>query len=320
MNLSEPIKVGNVIFLPTLNEFSLNRYYWNYVKKDSGQDDYEEVFEDYSVEDLEYIIEILKQGKFQDTAVAIILRQPCLPQQEKRPNGCEFLCDYICKEIEKGISCFLLTSKQWRKDWILPSKVGVWNQIRAIWQYDEQTGKLQGILGRVYRGYFEPEKLYTAPDRLTISSSVVYDIISDNGADTVTRMCRTALERVCDSYYMDDLNLRIIYLFDILDMLHPDTTNGEELRKRVLAFTCNDRKEYEEQTEMFKNMRNVIRNPIVHGGKSVYDLVDTVDQIYEECKVLETWITKFCVSVKQLGISTMEELKQVSTGLRKRFR
>ena len=320
MNLSEPIKVGNIIFLPESDVFSFTRYYWNYVKKDCGRDDYDEVFEDFSVEDLEYIIEILKHGKFQNTAIAIILQQPYLPPQEEGPNGYEFLCDYICKEIEKGLSCFLLVSNEWQETGALPSKVGVLNQIRAIWRYDEQIGELRAIPGRVYQGYFEPSFSYKAPDRLTVSSSVMYDIFSSNGTDIVGRMCKTALERVCDSYYMDDLNLRIIYLFDILDMLHPDTTSGEELRKRVLAYTCNSRKEYEEQTEVFINMRNSKRNPIIHGGKSIYDLVDSIEQIHADCDLLERWIIMYCKNVIQLNISTMEDLKQLSTYRRNSFR
>lgn len=103
-------------------------------------------------------------------------------------------------------------------------------------------------------------------------------------------------------------------------MLHPDTTSGEELRKRVLAYTCNSRKEYEEQTEVFINMRNSKRNPIIHGGKSIYDLVDSIEQIHADCDLLERWIIMYCKNVIQLNISTMEDLKQLSTYRRNSFR
>lgn len=319
MDLQEPVKIGKTIFLPKPSTFCFDMYYRNYVKKDLGRSDYDEVFEDFSAEELEYIVEILKHGEFRYSASAIIFKQPYLPPDQKGPNGYEFLCDYICGEIEKNLSCFLLTSNQWRKDWILPSQVGVFEQIRAVWRYDEKTGELQFIPGRVYQGYFEPPMPYRAPDRLTVCTSVMYDIFSNQKIDVVTQMCRTALERVCGSYYMDDLNLRIIYLFDILDMLHPDTTSGEDLRKRVLAFICNNKKEYEEQTEAFRNMRKSKRNPIIHGGKSIYDLVDNVDQIRVDCNLLEEWITLYCQNVMRLNIRTMEELRQVSTKRRNSF-
>lgn len=319
MDLQEPIKVGKVIFLPKLSVFSFDTYYQNYVKKDLGCNDYDEVFEDFSAEELEYIVEILKHGELRYSASAIIFQQPSLPLNQRGAKGYEFLCDYICGEIGKTLGCFLLASNNWRKDWILPSKVGVVEQIRTIWRYDEKTGELQFVPGRVYQGYFEPPMSYTAPDSLTISRSVMCSIFFNNEVDVVTQMCKTALERVCASYYMDNLNLRIIYLFDILDMLYPDTTNGEDLRKRVLSFVCSDRKAYEEQTEIFRNIRKFKRNPIIHGGKSIYDLVDNIDQIHTDCNLLERWIRLYCSNVIQLNISTMEELNQASRERRNSF-
>lgn len=319
MDLQEPIKIGKVIFLPKPTTFCFDVYYRNYVKKDLGRCDYDEVFEDFSAEELEYIVEIFKQGKFRNSASAIIFGQPYLPPDQRNPSGYEFLCDYICGEVEKRVSCFLLSSNQWRKDWILPSQVGIDGQIRAVWRYQEEIGKLQFIPGRVYQGYFEPPMPYRAPERLAISASVVYNIFTNNAEGGVAQMCKTALERLCSSYYMDDLNLRIIYLFDILDMLHPDTTSGEELRKRILAFVCNDRRTYDEQTLVFQSMRNFKRNPIIHGGKSIFDLVDSIEQIYDDCALLERWITMYCTNVIQLNISTMEDLKQVSTERRNSF-
>lgn len=319
MSLNEPVKVGNVIFIPPLSRFPFQRYYSNYVKKDAGGDDYDEEFKCFSVEDLEYIMEFLKDRKWGETSMALIFQQPYLPLHEEGPNGYEFLCDYICKKIENALSCLLLVSDEWTTTGVLPSKVGMRGQIRWIRKYDDKTGVVDTIPGRVYQGYFEPPQQYQVPDRSTVYSSAIYSIFNDNVTNEVARTCKKALERLCASYYIDDLNLRVLYLFDILDMLHPDTTSGEELRKRILPFTCNNPTNYYEQIDAFKTMRESKRNPLMHGGKSIYDLVDTVAQIYEVCDELESWITKFCIRVNELNISTMAHLKQTSTDLRNAF-
>lgn len=57
LQIDYPEKRGNYLLLPSLNQFKYDRYYKNYVSKDLG--DYESIFNDFSIEDFEYIIEIL---------------------------------------------------------------------------------------------------------------------------------------------------------------------------------------------------------------------------------------------------------------------
>lgn len=55
LQISYPEKRGNYLLLPSLNQFEYDRYYKNYVSKDLGED-YESIFNDFSIEDFEYIM------------------------------------------------------------------------------------------------------------------------------------------------------------------------------------------------------------------------------------------------------------------------
>lgn len=312
MEITDPLKLGNVIFLPKLGSFNYRNVYGNYVNKDLGGE-YDEIYKRFTIEDMEYILEITKHTEMKQImekhVVAIIIKMPSLVEREDGPLGREYLCDYICNEIEKGYNYFILTDEECYALGVLPSKVGIINQIRLVYQYDEFTDDITPIPGRVYAEYFEPEEKYVVKENAVIWNPEIYEILYCSELNELKLLCKTALERICETYYISDWTIRISYLYDILDMLHPETTKSDKLLKNLLAFTCNTRQQYDNEKIDHELLRTKYRNPILHGGKQIWEITDSLNEIKELALKLELLITDYCVSLYRKDIATWEEQK-----------
>ncbi len=92
-------------------------------------------------------------------------------------------------------------------------------------------------------------------------------------------------------------------------MLHPKTTDGDKLLKNLLAFTCNTRQHYDNEKVEHELLRTKYRNPILHGGKQIWEITDSLNEIKELALKLEILITDYSVSFYRKDISTWEEQK-----------
>ena len=324
MEISKPLKMGNVIFLPKLRSYNYKNLYRNYVKKDLGCG-CDDVFKNFTIEDMENMLEIIKHAEIkpilEQRVVAIVMNMPHLVDREVGPLGREYLCDYICSEIEKGYYYYILTDDECFVSGVLPSKAGILNQIRVVYQYDEFADNITPIPGRVYAEYFEPEEKYVVKENTVIWNPEIYEILYCSDMNEIKLMCRTALERTCETYYISDWTIRISYLYDILDMLYPKTTDGNKLLKNLLGFTCDTKQQYENEKDEHELLRMKYRNPILHGGKQIWEITDSLNEIKELALKLKMLILDYCVSLYRKDISTWGEHKaeyrscQINLGL-----
>ena len=72
IQIDYPEKRGNYLLLPSLEDFSYKRYYDNYILKVSN-DECENIFNDFSIDDLEYILEILVRCERDDDKFSRII-------------------------------------------------------------------------------------------------------------------------------------------------------------------------------------------------------------------------------------------------------
>lgn len=313
MEISNPLKMGNVIFLPKLKSYNYKNIYENYVKKDLGCE-YDDVFERFTIEDMEYMIEILKHSKMnlvlEGGVAAIVMNMPNLVDRERGPLGREYLCDYVCNEIGKGYYYYILTDDECFSSGVLPSKAGISNQIRSVYRYDEFEDNISFIPGRVYEEYFEPEERYVVKENSVIWNPEIYEILYCSEMNEIRLMCRTALERTCETYYISDWTVRVSYLYDILDMLYPKTTDGDKLLKNLLVFTCGTKQQYENKKSEYELLRTKYRNPILHGGKQIWEITESINEIEELASKLKKLIMDYCVSLYRKNISNWEEHKK----------
>ena len=157
LQISYPEKRGNYLLLPSLNQFEYDRYYKNYVSKDLGED-YESIFNDFSIEDFEYIIEILYRCERADDEYprVIGLNLPKISDEYMRsPIIREQFVDYICNELNECLYYDMLSGGDILNGEVLPPRVGLRTGIRAIYEFveDKEELFLQFVPGRVFSEY-----------------------------------------------------------------------------------------------------------------------------------------------------------------------
>ena len=98
-------------------------------------------------------------------------------------------------------------------------------------------------------------------------------------------------------------------MFDILDMLDPNDTEGKYLKSHVLPFVAIDKTDYHQKCKKFKILRDKYRNPLIHYGKSIYDLTTNQTEIFDIFNQLKLIIISYCKTVISLDVSSFASLK-----------
>lgn len=93
-------------------------------------------------------------------------------------------------------------------------------------------------------------------------------------------------------------------MFDIFDMLNPNDTEGKYLKSYVLPFIAIDKTDYHQKCENFRILREKYRNPLIHYGKSIYDLTTNQAELYGIFNQLKLIIISYCKTVISLNVSS----------------
>lgn len=249
---------------------------------------------------------------FEDTpkATAIIENQPYLNNLKFESfdfyDYCEF-SDLICNTIQKCFAYFILLNPSSKK-LILPSKVGISEQIRGAKIRPCDSNKTIIISGRVFSEYTEPSTMYVPI--LKSKSVILYKCLYDNKLDEVFLINQSALYQLADCMYIQDINYKLIRVFNILDMLNPKTYDGKKLLKQIATFISNTKEEKNDFFNELEGLRISIRNPLLHGGKNINELFLTEDKGLEIFDRIKTIIILYCKSVYVLNIKDFIELRE----------
>ncbi|KEZ89274.1 hypothetical protein [Lacrimispora celerecrescens] len=298
-----------MIVLPKRTEYGgISRYYKNYVAKDIGEL-YDEEFADFSIEDLEYILEILYRLQYyeEDAPIIIGLRLPQIMNNYMSSVKLrELVVDYICNLLNAALYYDMLSGGNLLNGNILPPRIGLKDGIRLIYEFveDKEELELLGRPGRVFGNYLIPESEYKC---VNTYKDEIYGILYDP-SNYIVKIYRDALISVCESEYLYDLTLKISYLFDIFDGLDPRTYNGDKVIKLVFTFISIDKADYIFQKQKFESIREKYRNPILHAGKNVFDIENNKTEIRKIDMYLKNLITDFSLKICSMGIATWDEL------------
>ena len=243
------------------------------------------------------------------SALSIISNQPFLSDPSWSPIRYFEFCDFLCSNIDKSLSYLILSTIDINSNQVLPAKSGIYNNFRVLYRFNYQTGILDSIPGKVYNQYIEPDDEFIIPVNFEITDKTLYDCLYSDRDDEVYSLCKTALSRISECYYINDYTVMLSYMFDILDMLDPDDTEGNKLKSHILPFVCNSKEEYHKLSMELKNIRNSYRNPLTHYGKNIYDLISTENEIFSLFNNLKAIIISFCKSVFLTNAKTFDELK-----------
>lgn len=308
LQISYPEKRGNYLLLPSLNQFKYDRYYKNYVSKDLGGD-YESVFNDFLIEDFEYIIEILWRCERTDDEFPRIigLNLPKISDEYMRsPIIREQFVDYICNELNECLYYDMLSGGDILNGEVLPPRVGLRTGIRSIYEFveDKEELFLQFVPGRVFSEYQIPIEAYNC---IKLYKDDIYEILFGN-ANYIDSLCKRSLENICESEYVRDWTQRISYLFDTFDGIDPRNYNKEKVIKLVFTMLAIDKADYLRNKQKYEQLKNKYRNPILHGGKFIFEIEPDINEIKKVDTYLRKTIMDYCLKIHSLRISTWEEL------------
>lgn len=304
-----PQKRGNFIILPKISEYGgVSRYYKNYVAKDLGGL-YDEEFEDFSIDDFEYILEILYRlhNREEDIPIIIGLRLPRMMNNYMSSVKLrESVVDYICNLLNAALYYDMLSGGCFLNGDILPPRIGLKEGIRLIYEFVEykEELELQGIPGRVFGNYLIPKSEYKC---VNTYKDEIYSILY-NPSNYIVTIYREALISVCESEYLYDLTIKISYLFDIFDGLDPRTYNGDKVVKLVFAFVSTDKENYFAQKQKYESIRQKYRNPILHAGKNVFEIENNKTEIRKVELYLKNLIIDFCLKICSMEITNWDKL------------
>lgn len=317
LQISYPQKRGNYLLIPSLTQFGYNRYYRNYILKDLGGD-CESIFDDFLVDDFEYILEILYRCERTDDEYprVIGLQLPQIRDEHIRsPLIREQFVDYICNELNECLYYDMLAGGETLNGKVLPPRVGIRMGIRGIYEFveDKEEMFLKFLPGNVFSEYQIPIESYNC---IKLYKNEIYEILYGN-ANYIDNLCKRSLVNICESEYVSDWTQRISYLFDTFDGIDPRNYNKEKVIKLVFTILASDKTDYLQNKQKYEHLKNKYRNPILHGGKSIFDIEPNINEIRMVDMYLRNTIKKYCIKVHSLGISTWEELDNTYRVLQK---
>jgi len=335
LNIKKIIKLGNTLLIPRNSIDNFDNYCWVYTLFEGGEEiDFNgsiitpdnkiielNEFKDLCDEDIIALQSALCCREISElnkhSAFSISFGQPFLEYIEYSPNIYFEFCDYLCSNINKELNYLVLSLADIRNVEYLPSQVGILNGFRVLYKLHNYYHIAQSIPGRVYSQYYESDKEFTISDDFEITDRTLYDCLYSYRDDEISYLCKIALNRLCECYYINDYTIMLSYMFDVLDMLDPQDTEGKRLNSHVVPFVCDKKQEYHQACSNIKIIRNKYRNPLVHDGKSIYDIISKEDEIYEVFNYLKDIIISFCKRIFLSGATNFTELEEERERIKK---
>lgn len=214
--------------------------------------------------------------------------------------------DYICNELNECLYYDMLSGGDILNGEVLPPRVGLRTGIRAIYEFveDKEELFLQFVPGRVFSEYQIPSEAYNC---IKLYKDDIYEILFGN-ANYIDNLCKRSLVNICESEYVRDWTQRISYLFDTFDGIDPRNYNKEKVIKLVFTILAIDKADYLRNKQKYEQLKNKYRNPILHGGKSIFEIEPDINEIKKVDTYLRKTIMDYCLKIHSLSISTWEEL------------
>lgn len=326
LDIEFTLKQGNIIYLPVNSVNNFHKYYWNYVYLDIIDDilpaqtecpviewgntklELDEQFATFTAYDLDVVLNTIKLQEVQEinarSAIAIIVDEPFLKDTTWDFKSYSTFADIICDKINHGLDYIILSTLDISQRNSLPSLAGIKDTIRFAYMLDDIENIIHPIPGKVFAQYCSSPDSFIIKKDFRIDDVLLFNAIFNTRNDEIAMLCKNALKRVVDCYYISDYTIQITYMFDILDMLDPNNTEGKYLKSHVLPFIAIDKTDYHQKCNNFRILRDKYRNPLIHYGKSIYDLTTNQTEIYDIFNQIELIIISYCKTVISLNVSS----------------
>ena len=138
----------------------------------------------------------------------------------------------------------------------------------------------------------------------------IYEILFYN-ENYIDDLCKRALVDICESEYIRDWTQQICQLFNIFDGLDPRSYNKKKVIKLVFTMLSTNKAEYLKNKQEYDQLKNKYRNPLLHGGKCIFEIESDINKLENIALYLRKIIIDYCLKIHSLNISTWEELENM---------
>lgn len=323
VEVNEPQKRGPYILLPKRTVWCLQMYYHYYsLRVTTGELD--GIFDDFSMDDFEYVLEIVlrlnsQDGSNEDSAIIIALNMPkYMDDYMSSVQYREMVVDHVCDRMGEIFYYEMLNRTMCTNGDLLPPRVGLKSGIRTLYEFVEERTEmyLLTIPGRIYGMYVIPNTNYVCD--IVMKNDIFNALFSS--LNDIHNYYKNVLISLCESQYFYDNTLRVSYLFDMFDSLEPRTTKGNKTVQTVVAFLASDKNDYLSGKQKLENYRVKYRNPILHGGKSIYEIEADHREITKLLIYLQDTIVAFCLTIISNGIESWEDFESQLVTQKRRLR
>lgn len=217
--------------------------------------------------------------------------------------------DDVCSKIkDELIFLYINNCKIKNRDRLLGA-VGIYNGTRMGVLYDMGFDEFYPLLGRVYSIYNNTENSFTY-DKEKVEQWIYKATLGNERKDIVALDCKSAIQGIGKAIYVDDINYAFIYLFDSIERLCSCEYKTAFKWKWIASFLMKKRSEYDMIHDRLVEIGKKYRTPIMHYGKSIYEIINNDEQVYVLFDELKKIILQYCKEVLSTGLVTYEELKE----------
>lgn len=319
IELSYPQKRGNMLLLPKISVYGWKKYYHNYISKDQGGP-IDEEFCEFTIDDFEYILEILSRLREQSKDAAMVIGYHLPRVMDDYMSSVklrEQFVDYICNKMNEIFYYDMLNFEDGNNRQLLPPRPGLKDGLRIIYEFVEDEAELyvRAIPGRAFGEYQIPEEDYLC---VNTERDGIYKLLYEND-NYISETGKRTLINLCESEYIHDWTQRISYLFDIFDGIDPRTYDGAKAVKLLFTFISVDKNDYIAKKREFEDYKIKYRNPILHGGKAIYSIESSEEEIMKLDRYMRSTILEYCLKIDSLKITSWEELDEAYRNQQRRL-
>jgi hypothetical protein len=250
------------------------------------------------------------QSQFTDFVTAII-DYPVTQEQFENTVSLEdfYLLERICTKIDRCLDKVRLLKCYFGNKELLPGIAGVIGNYKRGFIIDMDSNLVRDILGHVYNIYSIPGIGLEVDSSDLVNDEKFDALFMTERTDEVFLSCRSAIARINEAYYFNNYSAAFVYLISTLEMLASNEYMPfKKVKTNIAAFIATDKSDYHRICDLLRKMSEEIRTEIVHNGKSLYDLMDSEQELIKLFGFIVYTITTYCKNVVDTGIADFNDL------------
>lgn len=290
--IESPLQIGNVILTPSLKVIESGHFHTD--------------FSLISMFNKKEFLSILSTSQLKEDALVIFkddFFEPTTVDQNY------YFINKLSQKADRTLDIIRINENNFGVPEQLPGIPGITSN---GWQVAEQLTdhKLRTINGKVMFMIREGIGLYPIDLSSNIYEDKLYNCLYVT-SNEINLLFREAIHRVSESMYMNNLNTSFVYLLSTLEMLSSrEYLNFKKTKSKILPFISYSKYQYHKCSEYLRNISENLRTEIIHNGKSIFDLYDNYEDVYNAIKWIKLIIIEYISNIVKKNIQTFDDLEK----------